>query len=598
MTNKLLILIISSLFLVTACNKSDEAESPKTAITSVTKSELFEFVPADTPYLFANLESIPADVTDAYLKNAQPMYIHLLDNIDRFPKGYKHLNADAPTSDGDSDADAGVDGGSDVDSAVASSDESDFAYLEFARSILNDFIENPGIDGIKKIGLNPNAKSVVYGLGLFPVVRMEIGDETRLRATLEKAFTKAGSIPAEKTLNGRKYWQVGNQQFQFIASIDANEVVLSVIPSSFAADALPNILGQAKPPNPLDINKSLTTLNKNNDYTNYGSGWLDTRKLLDLFLNNDSSAATTMRQMIDFDAQSVTQVCRDEYHAIAANYPRMHGGYESLNLTETKSSFTMELKPSLASDLQGLVIADALSTTGEGGLINLGFALNFAKAREWLLATAKNRVDNPYQCEQLAELNQTYTQAYEGLNRPLPPFVGNFTGIKLFIDELDLEQIGAGNPMPQKVKAMFALLTSNPEMLVGMGQMFMPELAGLDISPGADPVELTLDGIPKPDEPVWAASSKTALGVAVGDGMHTNLLSFLSDGGSKDGEFITIGIDAEFQTMMQSASSGLMQDDQSSTADLTIPTMFERMYFSASFTNKGIVFKQTTQLKK
>lgn len=600
----LLILAISSPLLMTACNQNDEAASPKTSLVTATttKSELFEFVPADTPYLYANLESIPRDVSDAYLKNALPLYITLRDNLADVAKDMQHMDAETSTSDTGADIDTGTDG--DIDTSVAVETDSTspvdngFDHLAFANSILTDLIDNPGADGIEKIGFSINAKSVIYGLGLFPVARIEIGDETRLRATLEKAFTKAGSIPEEKTLNGRNYWQVDNDQFQFIASIDANEFVLSVIPSSFAADALPNILGQAKPPTSLDVKQSLTTLNKNNDYTNYGSGWLETGKLLDLFLNNDSSAAITMRQIIDFDAQSVTQVCRDEYHAIAANYPRMHGGYESLSPTETKSSFTMELKQSLATDLQGLVIADALSTTGEGGLLNVGFAMNFAKAREWLLGTAKNRVENPYKCEQLAELNQTYTQAYEGLNRPLPPFVGNITGFKAFIDELDLEQIAASNPMPQKVKAMFALLTSNPEMLVGMGQMFMPELAELDLSPGADPVELTLDGIPKPDEPVWAASSKTAIGVAAGEGMHTELLSFLTNGGSKNGEFISVGLDGEFQSKLEAASSAFMQDQHSSQAAHSIPALFDRLYFSANFTNKGIVFKQTTTLKK
>ncbi|MCF6262854.1 MAG: hypothetical protein L3J24_04620 [Xanthomonadales bacterium] len=592
----LLILAISTPLLLTACKQSDETTSPPTNTTTVTKtkSELFEFVPADTPYLFANLESIPSDVTDAYLKNALPLYTSLRDNIAGFVKDSEQLTDDTPTS----DIDTGVDKDVNNDSDNNFLDDTSFAHLAFVHSILNDLINNPGIEGIEKIGFSADAKSVIYGLGLFPVVRMEIGDEARLRATLEKAFTEAGGIPEEKTLNGRKYWQAGNDQFQLITSIDANEFALSFIPTSLATEALPNILAQSKPENQLDLIKSLTTLNQNNDYTNYGSGWLDTLKLFDLFLNSDSSAASTMRQMLEFDAQSITQICRDEYNSMAATYPRMHSGYHSLSPTETKSSFTIELQQELANDLQSLVIADALSTTGSGGLLNIGFALNFAKAREWLLETAKKRVENPYKCEQLAGLNQTYAQAYEGLNRPMPPFVGNLIGFKLFIDELDLGQIAMSNPVPQKIKAMLALLTSNPEMLVGMGQMFLPELAELDLSPGADPVELTLEGIPKPDEPVWAAISKSAIGVAAGEGMHTKLLDFLADGGSKGGEFISVGIDGEFQSKMEAASTAFMQDDHSSQTTPAIPPLFERLYISASFTSKGIVINQTTQLKK
>ncbi|MCF6225487.1 MAG: hypothetical protein L3J22_04175 [Xanthomonadales bacterium] len=581
----LLILAISTPLFLAACKQSDETNNSQTSTTAVTKSELFEFVPADTPYLIANIESIPSNVTDAYLKSALPLYINLRDNLAGFA-------TDAPTSDTDTDTDNNV--ASDSNNA----NDASFEHLAFIHSILNDIVENPGIDGIEKMGLSASAKSVVYGLGLFPVARMEIGDETRLRATLEKAFTAAGSIPEEKTLNGRKYWQVGDEKFQLITSIDANELVISFIPTNMVTEALPNILAQTKPGNALDLTKSLTTLNQNNDYSNYGSGWIDTRKLLDLFLNNDSSAASTMRQMFEFDAQSVTQVCRDEYNSIAANYPRMHGGYHSLSSTETTSSFTLELEQSLAAGLQALVVDDALSTTGSGGLLNIGFALNFAKAREWLLETAEKQVENPYKCEQLAELNQTYVQAYEALNRPLPPLVGNLIGFKLFIDELDLEQIAMTNPVPQKIKAMLALLTSSPEMLVGMGQMFVPELAELDLSPGADPVELTLEGIPKPDEPVWAAISKSAIGIAAGDGMHTKLLGFLTDGDSKDGQFISVGMDGDFHSKIEAASTAFILDDHSSQAAHATPALFERLYLSTSFTNKGIVLKQTTQLKK
>lgn len=596
----LLLLAISTPLFLTACNQSDEETSPKTSITTVAQSDFFEFVPADTPYLFANLESIPSDVTDAYLKNALPIYTILQDNLNALASHSEQLKGDASTSDVDVDVDVDVasDANNDVSSDNNITADPSFSHIAFIQSIVSDIIENPGIDGLEKLGLSANARSVVYGLGLFPVVRMEIGDETRLRATLEKAFTAAGSIPEEKTLNGRKYWQVGDEKFQLIASIDANEVVMSLIPTSMSTQALPNILAQTKPENALDVTKSLTTLNQNNDYSNYGSGWMDTRKLLDLFLNNDSSAASTMREMFEFDAQSVTQVCRDDYNSIAANYPRMHGGYHSLSPTETTSSFTLELEQTLAAGLQALVIDDALSTTGSEGLLNIGFAMNFAKAREWLLETTGKQVKNPYKCEQLAELNQSYVQAYEALNRPLPPLAGNLIGFKLLIDELDLEQIAMTNPVPQKIKAMFALLTSNPEMLVGMGQMFMPELAELDLSPGANPVELTLDGIPKPDEPVWAATSKSAIGIAAGEGMHTKLLDFLTDGGSKDGQFISVGMDGEFHSKMEAAGTAFILDDHSNQAAQAIPALYERLYLSASFTNKGIVFKQNTQLKK
>lgn len=579
MKRLLLTLAISAPLLLAACNQNDDAASPTSGISTAVKHEMFDYVPADTPYLFANLEQIPADITDAYLKNVQPMYKSMQENLQEMDKEYQQAQTSAATDDPTTEVD-------------------NFYPMAFFSSIVTELADNLSIEGMEKIGVKANSHAIVYGLGPFPVARMEIADETRLRATLERAFTKAGKIPEEQVLNGRKYWQAGDEEMELIVSIDANEVAMSILPTSLVADALPNILAQSKPASPLDVNKSLSTLNKNNGYLNYGSGWLETQKLVDLFMNNDSSAATSMRQMMDFDAQSVSQVCKDEYTSIAANVPRLHGGYQTVSLKQSAASFTLELQQELASDLKGLVVAKALSAVDAGGLVNLGFAMNLAKAREWLLAAASKHVENPYKCEQLAELNASYAQAYENLNRPLPPFAGNFIGLKLKIDELDLDQVGQSNPIPQKIKAMFSVLTSNPEMLVGMGQMFLPELAGLDLTPGADPVPLVLDGMPTPDEPIWAASSEKSLGVAAGEGMDTQLLGFLAEGDSTEGEFLTLGIDSEFQEKMEAFSESMIAEtDDATQQSAIVATVFDRFFMSARFTSKGVVFKQTTTLK-
>ncbi|MCF6262852.1 MAG: hypothetical protein L3J24_04610 [Xanthomonadales bacterium] len=80
--------------------------------------------------------------------------------------------------------------------------------------------------------------------------------------------------------------------------------------------------------------------------------------------------------------------------------------------------------------------------------------------------------------------------------------------------------------------------------------------------------------------------------------MHTELLSFLNDGDSKNGEFISLGIDSKLLLEMQAASNTFMQEQNPSlTTHPFISTLFERLYFSASFNSKGVVFKHD-QVKK
>ena len=573
MKRLLLTLTLTMPLLLVACDKDADSDSQETKLTAATEHNLFNYVPADTPYLFATLEAIPEEVTAIYLENAKPLYQLIQTKLDAAEELIQ-LSADP-------------------DNSTATT----IRPTAFFSSILADIIANPGLEGLQNLGLKPDAHGIIYGLGPFPVVRMEIGDETRLRTVLENAFKRAGKLPEEKEFNGRKYWQAGGEGMELIASIDVNEVALSIIPSSLLADALPNILAQSQPDNRLDVVTSLAKLNQNNDYANYGSGWVETGKLLDLFLNNSSSAATTMRQMIDFDAQTVSQICKDEYASISTKFPRVHGGYKDLTVESSSTSFTFELQQELATELKNLVVPKALSTVDSGGLINMGFALNLAKAREWLLATSTKHMENPYQCEQLEGINSSMAQAYENLNRPLPPLIGNFFGMKVKIDDFELNQASQMGSMPNKIKAMFAVLTSNPEMLVGMGQMFLPQLAGMDLTPNADPVPLKLDGLPTPDEPTWAASSKKAIGIAAGEGMDAQLNAFLAEGNSDTGEFLTLGVDSEFQKKMEQYSYSLIDDSGVTGISQPMPSIFKRIFLSAQFTEKGVVFNQETQRK-
>ena len=62
-------LTFATLLMLAACGKSDEQAS---AGPDTGGNDLLAFVPADTPYVAANLEPIPEDVLDSYLaKHAQ-----------------------------------------------------------------------------------------------------------------------------------------------------------------------------------------------------------------------------------------------------------------------------------------------------------------------------------------------------------------------------------------------------------------------------------------------------------------------------------------------------------------------------------------------
>ena len=66
-------LITISLLTILSLGACGKNEAPPTATGSSTATELLSHVPADTPYLFANLEPVPEDVLDTFLTRLQPV---------------------------------------------------------------------------------------------------------------------------------------------------------------------------------------------------------------------------------------------------------------------------------------------------------------------------------------------------------------------------------------------------------------------------------------------------------------------------------------------------------------------------------------------
>ena len=84
--NRSLILLAGLSLLLTACSK-DENEA--VAVINETDSNPFlAYVPADTPYVSADLESLPEEISDAYLARFQPVLDTMNEQTDEFRNDY------------------------------------------------------------------------------------------------------------------------------------------------------------------------------------------------------------------------------------------------------------------------------------------------------------------------------------------------------------------------------------------------------------------------------------------------------------------------------------------------------------------------------
>jgi hypothetical protein len=493
-----------SLLMVAACGKSEDAV--EVAIEK-TDSTLFDYVPADTPYLAGNLQPIPDEVIEVFLQRFEPVLASVQDELAK---------------------------------ARQTLEDEDGSRL--ISAILQEFDGNLSRQGMESLGFDLRAHKVVYGMGVFPVIRIGLSDADALRATIQRVLANAEFDAPELVHQGVSYWRLSDVDTAdapvgIYVSIFADHLAMSIFPPLAETELLPAFLGLEMPG---DSNAAtrLAELNAKHSYTPYGSGILDFDQLVEEFISPDTIMAQVMATTGDFDPAEMTAECKTEIRGIVSNSPRMTMGVQELTTSAIAMQYRVETETTLAQQLAGLVadipIADPLSDR----LLELSFGMRFGAVRDFLREKVVAIMESPYQCEHLQSINQSATEAFTQLNQPMPPLVNNFRGLRLSLSEI-LET----NSMPVNGRGLIAVHVEQPEMFVGMAQMFLPDLSELTLAPGDPPVQLPASMLPIPDVVAFAALSTEAIGLSIGDGEEAGLPAYLEEEAGPEGTFMSIGYD-------------------------------------------------------
>ena len=565
---RLTTLALVALLSLGACGKSEDppAASPDTA-----SNELLSYVPADTPYLFANLEPVPDEIIDTYLARLQPV-------LDSMQSQLSIGRTEMEPAEGENGDDPGT---------------------RLAHALLLELDGNLNRSGLESMGFDLQAEKVVYGIGAFPVIRLGLSDSAALRATILRVLNNGGITAPEQDFQGVSYWRIsdGNTAEEpagLYVSILEDHLAISAFPPIAETEFLPAFLGLEKPAHS-DAHTRLAQLNSTHDYTHYGSGILDLHRLADQFVNPDTVTARVMTAAGAFDPATLSPACSDEIHAIIDNAPLMTMGVKELTPAAVALQYRVETPTTLAGQLMGLVskipVADEISDR----ILEFAFGMRFGPVRDFLREKVTTIVDDPYQCEHLRDLNESAAQAIVQLDEPMPPFVNNFRGVRVSLNEIMMSQ----ESIPENARGHLAVHVDKPEMFIGMAQMFLPDLSNLAITPGDPPVRLPESLVPVPGIVAFAAMSSDAIGIAVGEQEETSLPEFLSRDAGPEGIFLSAGYDmAAYLDYTQ--NQGTQYQDQNdphsqaameirSAASTAFREMADRSYTTLRFTGDGFV---------
>ena len=479
---RLCIAAICAVLTTTGCSDSeteapDRPESRPAAGPSPATNRFLAGIDADTAYIYANLDRLPQALLDkAWAMN-----------------------------------DASASGNEAIFEALAEDDEvpaETVALIEELKALLTR-------DGWEAAGLHPNPLYAFYGVDMLPFAKFELSDGAAFSELVARVETNLEQPIERRDIEGVEVlWFEIFEGFGVAMQHGQDSATAALIPEDDAM--LARVAGQYEPADAMGSD-ALEAFNREIGFSNYGSGFIDWQRAVNSLMIGESVISRMMQepgQRETLRSVSENPACVAEYQAVTEALPRMVFGYT--RMTESNADFLarQETSETLAADLAPIAQAPVSTDRELSGLFNFGLAFDLVAGREFALGLVDGWVANPPQCPSFADIANQAPQMQETLNRPIPPVVTNLNGLFLEAERFSFE-----NGMPTGGGTL-SFFMRNPQLLVGMAQMFSPAVAELQLEPGGQPQKVPEGAIPQLQQTqleAWLAMGENAIGIAIGE---------------------------------------------------------------------------------
>ena len=463
------------------------------------------FVPVDTPYVVANLDVLDDDTRKALLAQADA----------QLPSQLAQLNATADR--------------------LALKDPDGARLLRALGAEFNGKTVESFADGA---GFNLKGHSAFYGLGLAPVMRVELSDPKAFEGfigRLETAYGKKLNVASLGPQTYRKYVFAASGTQVILATI-GKQAVAALLPADAAPAMLRQALGLDRPQKSLLDDGRLAALAKAKGYQHWLVGDLDLTRALPLAISGkDPLLGAILKARAEAESAKTGEPvanqlqtppsCAADAARIAARVPAMSFGYTRLDAKHQDVRFDVALADDISKAFAGLKVD--LPGLGRAGTspFDLTLALPVAPLRTFWSAQADAVIAKPFTCPTLSDLNDSFAKLGPAMQKAaIPPF-GDMLGLRIALDTLVPDR----NSSLPSFSGRIVLGSNNPAGLLATGQMMVPALTQLKPASDGKPLPLPKDMITILGQPAWIAMSDKALALGIGAGEDAKLADTLKD---------------------------------------------------------------------
>jgi hypothetical protein len=457
------------------------------------------FVPADTPYVVANLDVLDDDTRKALLTQADA----------QLPAQLTQLRSAA-----DDMAEKDPDASRLLKAVIA----------ELDGKTIESFAQNAG--------LNIKGRSAFYGLGLSPVGRFELTDPKAFDAFVGRLETAYGKPFDTATVGGLSYRKHASAEagMQVVIAVVGKQAVAALLPIDASDATLRLAFGLDRPAKNLQDDGRLDQLAKAKKYQPWAIGQVDLTRLLPLAASGKEPMFNALRKA-RAEAESaktgepvanqlqVAPSCEGEATRMAARVPSISFGYTKLDEKHQDLRWDLALADDITKAFTSLKVElPGLGAAGDAPF-DVSLALPVVQLRAFWTAQADAVSAKPFTCPALTDLNDGFAKIGTLSQQAAVPPVGDLLGLRVALDSFDA---GSNDSMP-KFSGRILIGTSNPAGLMAMAQMAASGLSQLKLTPDGKPVALPPEVSAPLGTPIWVAMGPKALALAIGQGEETKL---------------------------------------------------------------------------
>lgn len=396
-------------------------------------------VPAETPYLFAVMEPPSPAIHAKMMGNADLVVLPALAKIENLSLDQR-MSLSPPR-----------------------------------RAILGILDAMRGSDPKKwweNLGLKPNGRTLIYGLGIWPVVRIEVGDPARLRKIIADAIqTLAMPEIEQKQLGATPYWIASKYGMTAILSVTDHDVAAAIVPTTSIARAVPLVLETERVGKSMRDTGDIAALASRYQLSQTMLAYIDSHKIVDALERRDDFATTSV---------FTVPACHADFERMAAAVPRILMGYRSLDVHGFLSSIVIDTTPETAKQLASLHGAMPALPDPAHALMAFSVAADVDAGVGVLRGWLQGLADRPFQCEQLAITKQIVAEALTATKDAIPKEMHGLHGGELVIEDAsEAPPSGSGY-----------LLVAGDQIAAALGQALQKVPLGITIAPDGQPVSL------------------------------------------------------------------------------------------------------------